>query len=191
MPRTVRSSKAVADWINCNINIDDTNQLLISISEQALHDKDILFKEYKIQPNCPLTLLGQHVLHVNFTGQVCVSKKSCAVEPGVFALCGKGKKTVRILKFLLPSVEDLPSFPTISIVDHINKQFEYDSDNIKEDIIELLLPNEETVGEKNEACSPLFVPSDYDGCMDDVSSDQDSDEAYNGDCSDSERSFES
>ena len=203
VPRTVRSSKAVADWINCNINIDDTNQLLISISEQALHNKDILFKEYKIQPNCPLTLHGQHVLFVNFTGQVRVSKKSCAVEPGVFALCGKGKKTVRILNSSLPALNDLPLLPAISIVKEIKNWQEATGvkaptywDRIDYDIVEFFRQSEELVPKNSEACSSLFVPSDYDGCDSSNEwnwplSDQDFDEAYNGDCSDSELSFES
>ena len=69
-------------------------------------------------------------------------------------------------------------------------------DRIDYDIVEFFRQSEELVPKNSEACSSLFVPSDYDGCDSSNEwnwplSDQDFDEAYNGDCSDSELSFES
>ena len=99
--------QGVSDWVQAHVSTNNDQWSLVPINPSILDSYDVLFKQVKVQPNCPLTLHGQHVLFVNFTGQVRVSKKSCAVMPGAFALCGKGKKTVRILNSSLPTCEDI------------------------------------------------------------------------------------
>ena len=66
----------------------------------------------------------RHVLFVNFTGQVRVSKVSYSVDRGFYALNGSGIKTVRICNSPPPKNKDSTSAPTIYIVDQIRKQFE-------------------------------------------------------------------